>query len=141
MTTTPPLRAMRITSELMEEVSIDRSRTMESLHESIGCQNFDVVGLFGGIDVFVDDEGAINGSPLNLFLTIIAHTLGSPAVLFGNGVALSVDEKTGESTSLSTVQINMLLRTLKAKPAPEVLARLAESLAPFPHIVDWLRGL
>ena len=71
-TSTTPLRAVRITGTTLEEISIDRTRTVTALQQGIGCRNFDVLSLPGDIDFYVDDEGAINGSPLNLPLTIIA---------------------------------------------------------------------
>ena len=40
---------------------------------SVGCNNFDVVGLEEDIDLFVDDEGALNGSRLNLRTSINAQ--------------------------------------------------------------------
>ena len=87
-THTTQLRALRITPEQIEHTIIDHGRTLDALHESIGCDNFDVVGLEDDIDLFVDDEGAINGSPPNLRVTIMAHSLVTPAVLFGNTVVL-----------------------------------------------------
>ena len=90
------------------------------MRESIGCDNFDVVGLEDDIDLFVDDEGAINGSPLNLCLSIVAHTLGTPAVLFGNAVALGCDPKAGESISLTDAVRH---RPARGKPGPGQASR------------------
>ena len=117
----------------------DCARTMEALDESIGCDNFDVVGLEDDIDLFVDDEGAINGSPLNLRVTIMAHVLGRPAVLFGNAVALGCDPKTGDSISLTDAQVHRLTAAIAARPTPDIIDQLAESLALFPGIVALLR--
>ena len=135
-----PLRALRInTTDQIEPLTIDRIRTMESLHENIGCNNFDVVGLEDDIDLFVDDEGAINGSDLNLPATIIAHALGRPAVLFGHAVALGCDPKTGDSISLTDTQIRRLTAVLTAPPTPNLITQLADSLAPFPSLSALLR--
>ena len=138
---TTVLHGLRITPGELENVSINRWHTVASLQNSIGCRTFDVVSLEHDIDLFVDDEGAINGSPLNLALTIIAHVLGTPAVLFGNAIALRCDPDTGDSLSLTTEQIHRLSQAITSKPTPELVDRLTESLAPLPEIVELLRSL
>ena len=89
--------------------------TGTSLCNAIGCDLFDVVSLQNVIDLFVDDEGIPNGAPLNLPATVLAHVLGSRAVLFGVAV-----------------------EALQNKPDATTLRALAESLAPFPSIVERL---
>ncbi|KFF58415.1 hypothetical protein JF66_18720, partial [Cryobacterium sp. MLB-32] len=121
--------------------TIDKTDTVTSIQNAIGCNNFDVVSLEDDIDLFVDDEGAINGSPLNLGLTIIAHALGTPAVLFGNAIALRCDPNTGDSRSLTVEQLHRLTQAIETKPGPEVIERLSISLAPLPAIVQLLRTL
>ncbi len=144
-TTTAPtvatLRAVRITGTTLEVISIDRTRTVTALQQGIGCRNFDVLSLPDDIDLYVDDEGAINGSPLNLPLTIIAHTLGTPAVLFGTAIALGCNPHTGDSTSLTDHQLHQLTTAASSTPTPDVIDRLAISLAPLPHIVAILRTI
>jgi len=140
ITDTTQLRALRIGFlKELEETTIDPSRTVEALDESLGCDNFDVVGLEDDIDLFVDDEGAINGSPLNLRATLIAHVLGTPAVLFGNAVALGCDPTTGDSISLTDTQVHRLTAAIAARPTPDVIDQLAEGLTAFPGIVAMLR--
>ncbi|WP_166792574.1 DUF3846 domain-containing protein [Cryobacterium algoricola] len=142
MTTTPktPLRALRITHEQIQYVHIQpEPSSVEALQRSIPCDYFDVVRLNGNIDLFVDDEGAINGSPLNLYLTIVAHALGTPAVLFGTGIALGCNPNTGDTISLTDTQLAHIDRIFKSKPDPKIVDRLAESLAPFPALVALLR--
>jgi hypothetical protein len=69
---------------------------------AIGCSTFDIVGLANNIDLFVDDEGLINGSPLNLPATILAHHLGTAVVLFGTAIAASVTPDGETTTAPST---------------------------------------
>ena len=139
--TTEDLHGLRITLDEMESIFIDRTLIVTSLQHSIACDTFDVVRLDHDIDLFVDDEGAINGFPLNLALTIIAHALGTPAVLFGNAIALRCDPITGDSLSLTAEQMVRLTAAIASKPSPELIDRLAESLAPLPEIVELLRSL
>ena len=140
-TTTAQIEGLRITLGEMEKINIGTTDTVTSLQQGIACETFDVVRLNHDIDLFVDDEGAINGSPLNLALTIIAHTLGTPAVLFGTAIALSCDPSTGESRSLSDTQVRRLTAAITTKPSPQLIDRLCESLAPLPDLVELLRSL
>jgi len=140
-TTTAQLEGLHITLGEMEKITIGTTDTVMSLQQGIACETFDVVRLNYDIDLFVDDEGAINGSPLNLALTIIAHTLGTPAVLFGNAIALGCDPSTGESRSLSDTQVRRLTAAITNKPSPQLIDQLCESLAPLPDLVELLRSL
>ena len=112
---------------------------MEALDESIRCNNFDVVGLEDDIDLYVDDEGALNGSRLNLRATIIAHLLGTPAVLHGRAVALGCDPNTGESISLTDTQVNRLTTAITTRPTQAIIDQLAVGLSSFPGIIAMLR--
>ncbi|WP_158252482.1 DUF3846 domain-containing protein [Cryobacterium sp. Y57] len=128
MTVTPTTqpRALRSgTVKHLEPITIDPGRTVEALQESIGSDNFDVVGLEDDSDVFVDDEGPINESPLNLRVTVIAHRLGRPVVLFGNAVALGCDMEMAESISLTDAQVYRLTAALAARPSPDIIDQLA----------------
>ncbi|MBB5643651.1 DUF3846 domain-containing protein [Cryobacterium roopkundense] len=134
------LRALRIGFlHDLEETTLDPARIVEALDESVGCNNFDVVGLEDDIDLFVDDEGALNGSRLNLRATIIAHQLGTPTVLFGNAVALGCNPNTGDSISLTTTQLHRLRTALVTRPAPAIIDQLAVGLTAFPGLVAMLR--
>ncbi|WP_066600781.1 DUF3846 domain-containing protein [Cryobacterium arcticum] len=106
---------------------------------AIGCSMFDVVGLADNIDLFVDDEGLINGSPLNLPATILAHQLGTPAVLFGTAIAVSVTPD-GETIGLTDHQIARIHKTLTHRPDDGTIDTLIESLSPFPTIVSMLNN-
>lgn len=111
--------------------------TGTSLCNAIGCDLFDVVSLQQGIDLFVDDEGIPNRARLNLPATVLAHVLGSRAVLFGVAVAVSVNAE-GDTIGLTEQQRSVIVEALQNKPDPATLRALAESLAPFPSIVEGL---
>src|ERR1700712_3834480 len=111
------LRAVRITAETFEHLTIDDTNQVHQIQHEIGCRYFEVVNLEDNIDVFIDDEGAINGTPLNLWLTILAPPLGPPAVLFGNALILGINPDTGESISLTDAQLERLTQAVTAKPS------------------------
>ena len=136
----PTIRGILITPGEARDVTIDSDDTVTAIQRVVDCDCFTVVGLQEGIDLFVDDEGLINGSELNLALTIVAHRLGVPAVLFGRGLAVSVDED-GETVSLSETQRKLVSEALSTKPDPETVGRLAESFAPMPALVALLERM
>ena len=107
---------------------------------AIGCSMFDVVGLTDDIDLFVDDEGLINGSPLNLPATVLAHLLGSRTVIFGTAIAVSVNDS-GETIGLTDHQLARIQTGLAQKPDHLTIEKLVESLSPFPTIVSMLRNI
>lgn len=135
------LTGVRISDRQVETVTISRKDTVTELQQAIGARWFDVVRLDHGIDLYVDDEGAINGSTLNLPATIIAHTLGTPAALFGTAIALGVDNTSGESLTLSDEQTQLIVHALARRPDPTTVERLCETLSPLPRIVDLIRSL
>ena len=97
-----------------------------AIQQTLGAHTFDVFGLRDGIDLFIDDEGAINGSPLNLAATVLAHTLGPGAVLFGAALLLATDSH-GATISLTPQQEQTITAALTA-PGPDVLTTIAHTL-------------
>jgi len=140
-TSSTELHALRITGEQIEHVAINTADTVTAIQQAVGCRNFDVVNLDHDIDLFVDDEGLINGSELNLFLTIIAHALGRPAAIFGNAVALSIDPDTGDSLSLTPEQQGRIIGVLATKPDAALIDQVCDTLAPIPAAAAILRSM
>lgn len=139
MTSTIP--GILITAGTTSHIALPSKNTGESIRAAIGCRTFDVVHLGDGMDVFVDDEGAINGSPLNLALTIVAHRFGVPAVLFGSGVVVGTDNTNGDTIGLTQQQQRQIAEAMNSKPDSDTIDRLCESLAPLPGIVALLRAV
>lgn len=134
------LHGLLISAGQTRPISLDKGNVSTQLGELIGCNLFDVVHLEYGIDVYVDDEGLLVERPvLNLALTVLAHALGTPAVLFGNGVVLGGDDDTGDTLGLTGEQRQRVLDAMRTKPTTGVLNELCESLAPFPNVVQLLR--
>ncbi|MBF4592043.1 DUF3846 domain-containing protein [Curtobacterium sp. VKM Ac-1395] len=98
--------------------------TLDGLYTAIGCRAFDVVRLEDAIDMWVDDEGLINGSDFNLSATIIANRLGHPGtVLFGSAVIAGGNEE-GDTIGLTESQAAAVLRTL----APQADDGIADTI-------------
>lgn len=135
-----PLHGLLISAGQTRPVTLDSADVSTQLADLIGCDLFDVVHLEDGIDVYVDDEGLLVARPvLNLALTVLAHALGTPAVLFGTGVVLGGDDETGDTLGLTSTQRDRVLGAMRQQPSTEVLEGLCESLAPFPSVVQLLR--
>jgi hypothetical protein len=135
------LTGVRISDRHVETITISKTDTVTGIQQAIDARWFDVVSLDHNIDLYVDDEGAINGSTLNLPATIIAHTLGTPAALFGTAIALGINNETGESVSLTDEQTQHIVHALARKPDAATVEKLCETLSPIPQIVDLIRSL
>ena len=139
MTTT--IRSIKITpTDTITTLNLDQSNIGADICAAIGCSMFDVVGLADDIDLFVDDEGLINGSTLNLPATVLAHLLGSPTVIVGTAIAVSVTPG-GETVGLTDSQLTKIQKALAQTPDPGTINTLVESLSPFPTIVSMLRNI
>ncbi|WP_161498979.1 DUF3846 domain-containing protein [Cryobacterium aureum] len=96
---TTSVRGVKINlTETITTLSLARS----NISAAIPCSVFDVVGLADSIDLFVNDEGLINGSPLNLLVTVLAHVLGGPTA---NPVSVTPD---GETIGLTDPQLTSI---------------------------------
>ena len=139
MTTT--IRSVNINpAETITTLNLNPDSIGTDIAAAIGCSMFDVVGLADSIDLFVDDEGLINGSPLNLPATVLAHRLGSRTVIFGTAIAVSVNDG-GETIGLTDHQLAKIQAGLAQKPDDLTIEQLVESLSPFPTIVSMLRNI
>ena len=80
----------------------------------IGCRAFDVVELDEeqgkSVDCFVDDEGMINGSPVNEYWLRAYHLGLVYNPLFGIGVITMTDRNTGDSTETDLTMVKKTLR-------------------------------
>lgn len=142
-TTTAAYRGIHISPTRMQQVAVPAEQTWKAIQAVIGGHSFDVVGCHHGIDLYVDDEGAINGSPFNLPLTIIAHTLGHPAALFGDALALSRDNN-GNTRALTDAQVEAITDAINTKLSPEVVDAVVATLEvhlAYASIVAMLKGL
>ncbi|WP_104129583.1 DUF3846 domain-containing protein [Cryobacterium sp. N21] len=138
MTTT--IRSIQINpTETITTLDVNEASIGADITAAIGCRMFDVVGLEDEIDLFVDDEGLINGSTLNLPATVLAHRLGRPTVIFGTAIAVSVTAD-GETVGLTDPQLARIQQALAQKPDAETVDALVESLSPFSTVVSMLRN-
>ena len=138
---TVTIRSIKINpTETITTLDVNEASIGADIIAAIGCRMFDVVGLEDDIDLFVDDEGLINGSTLNLPATVLAHRLGRPTVIFGTAIAVSVTGD-GETVGLTDAQLARIQESLAQKPDAGTVDALVESLSPFPTVVSMLRNI
>jgi len=138
MTTT--IRSIQINpTDTITTLNLPEDSIGAGICAAIGCRVFDVVGLADEIDLFVDDEGLINGSALNLPATVLTHLLGRPTVIFGTAIAVSVTPE-GETIGLSDNQLARIQTAFEHTPDVGTVNTLVESLSPFPTVVSMLRN-
>jgi len=138
---TTTIRSIKINpTETITTLDLNEASIGADIIAAIRCRMFDVVGLADEIDLFVDDEGLINGSTLNLPATVLAHRLGSPTVIFGTAIAVSVTPD-GETVGLTDTQLARIQQALAQKPDTGTVDTLVDSLSPFPTVVSMLRTI
>ncbi|TFD05144.1 DUF3846 domain-containing protein [Cryobacterium sandaracinum] len=138
---TTSIRSVKINpTETITTLDVDAASIGADIVAAIGCRMFDVVGLEDDIDLFIDDEGLINGSTLNLPATLLAHRLGRRTVIFGTAVAVSVTGD-GETVGLTDAQYARIQESFAQKPDAGTVDALVESLSPFPTVVSMLRNI
>ena len=138
--TTTTIRTIQVRADgQITEQTLSTEGTVAQLRQLMGCDLFDIVGLVDGIDLFVDNEGINRGAALNVPATVLAHVLGTSAVLFGTAIAVSVDEE-GETIGLTDDQVARVGAATRQRPDRATVEALADSLSPFPGIVAMLRG-
>ncbi len=143
MTTTDTHRGILIGADQLQQVTVPADQTWKAIQQAIDARTIDVVRCRDGIDLYVDDEGAINGAPFNLPLTIIAHALGHPAALFGSALALTADDN-GDTQGLSDEQAKAVTNAIGQKPSPEVVDAVVATLSVHPAfqpIIAMLRSI
>jgi len=138
---TTSIRSVKINpTETISVLDVNEASIGADIIAAIGCRMFDVVGLEDEIDLFVDDEGLINGSTLNLPATVLAHRLGRPTVIFGTAIAVSVTGD-GETVGLTDAQLARIQESFAQKPDAGTVDTLVDSLSPFPTVVSMLRNI
>lgn len=103
--------------------------TMDGLYAAIKCQSVDLVRLEDGIDMWVDDEGAINGSDVNLAASIVANRLGNPGTILFGSVVLAATNDDGDTIGLTETQAATILRTLAPQADDGTPAAICAALA------------
>ena len=86
------------------ELSDDTSKQLAEMYAAIGCETVDFVRL-GPVELIVDDEGRINGSPINLFASTVAdvfrpRTDGTDWLLHGIVLIVGTTTPEGDTGSL-----------------------------------------
>lgn len=116
------------------DLPLPGATTTDGLYAAIGCRAFDLVRLEDGIDMWVDDEGAINGSDVNLAASIIANRLGKPGTVLFGSVVLAAGNEDGDTVGLSDEQAAAILRTLAPQSDDGVPAAIRAALvAAYPY--------
>jgi hypothetical protein len=136
---------MNITGHLVrsngshQDIQISLTNSVEEFNQAIGSRTFDMVSLNGGIDIVVDDEGAIVADPqLNVALTVIAHALGSKTAIFGDGVLVGSTED-GVTVSLSDEEKTTINEIFTRGVDKTIAADIADTLKLPEHPFDLVR--
>ena len=87
-----------------------KSGTLNLLYSTIECQAIDAVGISNELTMWIDDEGAINGSAQNLGATIVYAAHKPPHQWYhGNAVITGGADRYGNTRGLTKDQIAELV--------------------------------
>lgn len=88
---------------------------LDAFYKSLNCDCVDVVRLTDKLDMWVDDNGMINGCQINVPATLLARRLGAGIdILAGPALVCGIDLDTGESRELTGDQLTFVANSLQA---------------------------
>lgn len=83
----------------VKEINLNKDNLLQELYDTIGCTTVERVGMQGGIDLIIDEEGLFKSSP--------AFMMGENMMLHGRAVLVDVDIEEGEWID-STVSLGLV---------------------------------
>ena len=110
------MKGLVIPTSLDDELHIIElgESSLQTFYKTIGCRCIDFVTLGYAdenlaIDAVIDDEGLINGSPINQWFIVSYLERVICAPLFGTIIIVITDESTGDIAELDLVKVKNLL--------------------------------
>ncbi|WP_331728765.1 DUF3846 domain-containing protein [Streptomyces anulatus] len=86
------------------------TRTLQTLYTEIGCQNVTAVDMTDDLTMWLDDEGLINGSPVNVGATALYAAHRPPHQLYhGTAIITGGTDRHGDTLPLTLDQLSTLL--------------------------------
>lgn len=82
------------------DVELETGQFLRGCYAAIDCDTVDVVGLTSTLDMWVDDEGLINGSESNAFATAVAQAFGFIYQPYAGTVLFAEHNDEGDTVSL-----------------------------------------
>lgn len=121
------MKAIIVPTSLSESLSVIDlgDRELDSFYKHIGCDCIDYVAIYAddkvSIDVIVDDEGLLNGSPINEYWKRACENGQANYPLAGRTVITMTDRVSGDTCDLDIPLITHVLYTLYAFDLKDLL--------------------
>lgn len=110
-----PMKALRINTDGTYE-DIEMEPGLQGYYKAIGCHTMDLVRLESDCDMWVDDEGLLNGSELNILATAlrtVIHQMAYELPLVGNAVITGGCNDEGDTMPLTQATRDRLICQLE----------------------------
>ncbi|MFR9806495.1 DUF3846 domain-containing protein [Pseudonocardia sp. RS010] len=109
------ITALKITADgEVTDVEIPAGDFLQTAYAQINCRAVDVVTLTSRLDMWLDDEGLVNGSVLNAPATFLAREYGRTHQSYAGTVLLTEHNAEGDTTSLGPELRQVVLDVLLA---------------------------
>ena len=92
---------------------VPASDTLHWLYEQISCSLVDVVRLSKDLDMWIDDEGLINESPVNILATLWARWFGGLDVIIHGNAVLAKNDGQGNTVELGAQEVYAFMSTME----------------------------
>ncbi|WP_328898548.1 DUF3846 domain-containing protein [Streptomyces sp. NBC_00441] len=114
MTDSSPRFALLVRpSGLFQLLDWPGTNSLKTLYDAIGCRHVDVADITPALSMWVDDEGVINNSPINIPATWLFQSQGTPRQpYFGNAVFTGGTDFRGDTRGLTEDQLLTLVVAL-----------------------------
>ncbi|WP_214369805.1 DUF3846 domain-containing protein [Pseudonocardia sp. H11422] len=84
----------------LSDVELPSGNVLQGLYSAIGCHCVDLLRLTDTLDMWVDDDGLMNGSAVNMPATAVAHAFGWTHQIYAGTVVLAEHSANGDTVSL-----------------------------------------
>lgn len=105
-----PYALLLRTSGPFEVLDWPQKKSLQTLYAAIDCQTVDAVDLSDQLTMWIDDEGAINGSPVNRAATLLYAAHRPPHQhYYGHAVITGGTDHHGNTLGLTQDQTTALI--------------------------------
>lgn len=129
--------AVLVSNESFDPLVFSEEPSYDDYYEILSCERIDVLVVGSGIQVVMDDSGAVKGRGLNALATLFAFMLGIQMPIFGPVLILGLGQE-GQDLGLSEDQLDLVYGFWNSPPPADAQARLRSVIEAYPEVIPYL---